>query len=112
MASLQFESGRLTPVYHPMGTRSDGEPRYKRANYDILDWAISATGIFDRYVVPLGIERVTGLDLNDSDRPDGSDAIDVGQEFGFYGKTYFIVEPHEGNGSKDELFSIHAFGYL
>ena len=111
MAALQFESGKLSAVYHPMGT-VNGEPRYKRANYDVLDWGVSSTAVVNRYVMPLGIDRVAALDLNDNDRLDASDAIDVGQEFGFYGKQFFIVEPHEADGNSDTLFALHSFGYL
>ena len=109
--ALQFETGKLHAVYHPIGS-VNGEPRFKRANFDVLDWSATSTGIVQRYVLPLGFQRVTDSDLNDNDRVAGSDAIDVGQEFGFYSNKFFVVEQSEGSGQEDSLFSVHSFGYL
>lgn len=106
-----WESGRLTAVYHPVGTRSDGELRLKRANYDVLEWQGPGATRTSTYVVPLGFERVTDSDLEDYIHSDARDAIEVGQEFGFYQKGVAIVEPHQADGS-DSWVGLQFFGHI
>ncbi len=106
-----WESGRLTAVYHPAGFRTDGELKLKRANYDVLEWVGPGATRMSTYVVPLGSgERITHSDINDYTN-ENRDALDVGQEFGFYQKRIAIVEPHEGNGS-DSWVGLQFFGYI
>jgi hypothetical protein len=111
MTDLTFESGKLTAVYYNIGRREDRTNKLMRANFDVLDWGVSSART-DRYAVPLGIERITNEDLNDPLTPsDAREAIDVGQEFGFYQAGEFIIETHDGNGG-DSFFGVHSFGLL
>ena len=113
MASLLFENGTIREVWHPMG-ELNGQPRFKKANWEVLDWASTSAGSVERYIVPVGFVRFTDADLNDivSPRTAASDAIDVGQEFGFYSFDRFIIEENESDGKKDSFIALHSFGYL
>ena len=110
MANAQIDTGRLTEIFHPIGIFDNGERRYKRANYDLLEWASVAGRKMETFVVPLGFERITDADLNDFDHL-SDEAIDVGQEFGFYTGDRIIVEPHQSDGS-DSWIGLQFFGYI
>jgi len=113
MSELRYESGRLIAVYVDVGRReSDRSPKLLRANFDILEWASTSGSAVERYAVPLGFERVTAVDINDNlTNSDNREAVDVGQEFGFYQTAPHIIGSHEGDGG-DSWFGIHAFGLL
>ena len=113
MSELRFESGLLTAVYFNIGPRADDRsPKLLRANFDALDWASTSGGAVERYAVPLGFERYTAADVNDNlTNSDNREAVDVGQEFGFYGAGSYIIETHDGNGG-DSWFGVHGFGLL
>ena len=113
MSELVFESGKLTAVYFNVGLRaSDRTPKLLRANFDVLQWGAAPSTRTDTYIVPLGFERVTAEDINDPlTVDDNREAIDVGQEFGFYQAGEHIIETHDGNGG-DSLFGIHSFGLI
>ena len=110
MPDAQRETGRLTAVYHPHGTFSDGTPRLRRANYDLLEWSSVAGRKMETFVIPLGFERITHSDLNDFDvGKDSGDATDIGQEFGFYRTRIVVIEPHEADGA-DSWIGLQFFG--
>lgn len=108
--TVQREKGRLTQVLHPHGTFSDGSPKFRRANYDLLEWSSVAGRKMETFVVPLGFERITHSDLNDfAAGQDTGDATDIGQEFGFYTGRSIVIEPHEADGS-DSWKGLQFFG--
>jgi hypothetical protein len=112
MADLVYESGKLTPVYYNVGLRStDRSLKLMRAAFDVLQWASTSGGRVETYAVPLGFERVTAKDVNDPLADDNREAIDVGQEFGFYGTTSHVIETNDGNGGNN-FFGVHSFGLL
>lgn len=107
MAESIWEGGRLTDVWTPVGRDAGGAARFRRANFDILNW-VSGTGTPDTYVLPLGIERVSAADV--VLKADGSGQL--GQEFGYYGGDSVVLETHQGDGMSDTLPALHAFGPL
>jgi hypothetical protein len=111
MAEPVYESGKLRAVWYKTGERDDGTPKLKRANFDVLQWAPVSGGVASKFVVPLGISRVDGKDLNDLVSIDAADVTEVGQEFGYYDGKNFVIEQHQHDGS-DSIWGVHGFGYL
>ena len=112
-AEIQRRTGRLTAVFHPVGTFEGGARKLKRANFDLLQWASTEGGISRTYVVTRGFERITSAELQAGFIPGNvaAEAIDVGSEFGFYGDGYEVVEyGGQGAGVTDSWKGLHAFG--
>lgn len=105
----QWESGKLKAVWYRIGSRDDGSPKLKRANFDVLQWKQPNGTTAETFVVPLGFTRITNEDLNDNVNDMGE--IDFGQEFGFYDKQSYVIEQHEHDGS-DSIFGVNGLGYL
>ena len=109
MAETIWEKGKLKAVYQPAGRRENGELRYRRANFDVLEWTAPGASRSDTFVVPLGLVRIvsadTNLNANDGD-------AQLGHEFGYYDPEITVVEPHEGDGRGDSWKSLHCFGYV
>lgn len=99
-----FETGILTPVMTFVGAATNGTKRYRRANYDLLNWD-AGSGVPSTYVVPLGTERINGAEtvLKDS--------AQVGHEFGYYGGDIYVIDPSSGDGS-DSVIGCHTFGFV
>ncbi len=104
MAESIWEAGKLRAVYNPIGRRENGERRFRRANFDVLEW--KPNGSRATYIVPLGITRIAASETN------LREAEGFGHEFGYYDLDPIIIEPHEGDGKSDSWMSLHAFGYL
>lgn len=105
MAESIWEAGKLTAIYHPVGRRIDGGSRYRRARFDLLQWASTSGSREELYVVPVSITNADAGDINLKDT--GQDA-----EFGYYGLERVVVEPHEADGHADTWTALHTFGYL
>lgn len=101
-----FENGRLTDVWTPAGRDPGGALRFRRANFDVLLWAASSANVPEHYVVPLGLERISGADV--ALKADGSPQI--GQDFGYYSADSLVIDTHQGDGMSDTLQSLHSFG--
>ena len=106
--ALKWESGVLKQVWFNVGKRDDGSPKLQRAPMDVLQWASVPGGAVEEYVIPLGTERVSSADVNDPLSSDGREAVDVGQEFGFYVNDAFVIDMVSGHG--DGTFSVQFFG--
>lgn len=106
MPQTVWEAGRLTDVWMPVGVSDEGNVRFRRANFDILQWASVLNGAPDTYVVPLGTDRF----------PTSEVALkgtwQVGQEFGYYVKDSLYTETHQGDGQSDSVTALHNFGYV
>ena len=101
-AQADFQTGRLTAIYNQVGNDAAGQPRYVRANFDLLEWA-EGSGRRETFVVPLGTERISSDDV-------GVQAEwQVGREFGYYTLAPLVLEPHQANGS-DSWIGLHGFG--
>ena len=107
MAETIWEKGRLRSVFEPVGKRANGEVRYRRANFDVLEWASTATGDAELYVIPLGFGRIEPGQFNVPVHDFNS-----GSEFGYYTLWRDIVEPHESDGKSDTWKALHGFGAL
>ena len=105
MAESIWEKGRLREVFEPAGKRSDGERRYRRANFDLVEWASTPTGDPELYVAPLGFNRI-----NDGQFNVPATDFNAGAEFGFYSLWREIMEPHEADGKSDTWKALHYFG--
>jgi hypothetical protein len=99
-----WENGKLISIWTPIGKRQNGEAKYRRANYDLLKWAKTASTIEETYIVPLG-NRISS---NAAALQDAQ----YGMEFGFYSLERRVIEPHEADGTKDSWDSLHTFGYV
>ena len=107
MAESIWTTGKLIPVYQPVGTRANGERRYRRAGFDLLLWADTAGGDESLWINTRGSDQV------DSSQVDlVTEAHEVGHEFGFYTPGAIIVEPHEGSLSDDTWQSVQSFGFI
>lgn len=104
MADSTWETGRLISIWHPVGRRSDGAMRYRRARYDLLLWSPDGIVAADNYVVPTGITEVDPLEIN------LRDTGQTGMEFGYYTNGHIIVDFHEPDGRDDTWKSLHFFG--
>ena len=100
-----FEQGQLNVVWSFVGKDSNGNDRYRRAPFDILNWSSDA-GYPQTYIVPLGLERVSAADV--VLKADGS--LQIGQEFGYYTGYRFVIDPSQGDGMGDTLQQLHTFG--
>ena len=107
MAEAIWTTGKLIPVYQPVGRRANGERRYRRAPFDLLMWASVAGGDESLWINTLGFG---GTDSSQVDLV--NEAHEVGHEFGFYHPGGVIVEPHEGSFNDDTWQSVQAFGYI
>ena len=106
MAEAIWTTGKLIPVYQPVGTRANGERRYRRAGFDLLLWSPTADGDESLWINTLG-------DRTDSSHVDlVTEAHEVGHEFGFYTPGAVIVEPHEGSLDNDTWQSVQSFGFI
>ena len=111
MSELQFESGNLTPVFYNLGPRhSDRRPRLFRAPVDLLQWgAVPATRV-DTYVVPVG-NRVDSGPVGEPRASAEREAIEVGQEFGYYdGRSIVPGMGAEDFKTNDSVWSVQFFG--
>jgi hypothetical protein len=107
MAEAIWTTGKLIPVYQPVGRRANGEQRYRRAPFDLLMWADQAGGDEVLWINTLGFGSI------DSSQVDlVTNAHEVGHEFGFYYPGAVIVEPHEGSLDNDTWQSVQSFGYI
>jgi hypothetical protein len=105
----QWQTGKLTPVFQPVGRRTSGETVYRRAAFDLLQWAPVAGNDEELFVSTHGFEALNSDAVN---LLSDGDAISAGGEFGFYTLDQFVSEPHEGDGVGDDIQSLHGFGYL
>lgn len=109
MAEQVWTTGKLTPIYTPVGTNSDGSVRYRRAPFDLLQWASTPGGDAEVYVNTLGFQSTGAEDIG---LLDDTDAITVSHEFGWYMLGRIVLEPHDGNGLDDTWASLNSFGYI
>jgi hypothetical protein len=105
MAETVWETGKLRAVWHPIGKRANGEQRFRRANFDVLQWA-STGGAWDTYIVPLGTARITNADVT------LLEAERIGTEFGYYDIEPIVIDVHESDGRSDSWKALHSFGYI
>lgn len=99
-----FEAGVLTDVWTFVGYAANGNKRFRRANFDLLNWD-AGSGAPSTYVVPLGLERISQAEIILKDTPQ------VGHEFGYYGGDSAIVDSIPGDGS-DTFVGLNCFGYV
>ena len=106
MAEIAWETGKLQAVLHPVGKRANGEQRYVRGNYDVLEWQAPGASAPSQYVVPLSIgERISAGGVNLTD-------VQIGHEFGYYDLERHVIELHEADGRGDSWRSLHSFGTI
>jgi len=111
MSELQFESGNLTQVFYNLGPRhSDRRPRLFRAPIDLLQWGAAPSTRVDTYVVTIG-NRVEAGPVGDTRAAAGREAIEVGQEFGYYdGNVITLDMGPEDFKTNDSVWSVQFFG--
>lgn len=106
MAEQVWTSGRLTAVYQPVGRDGLGRERFRRAAFDLLEWAPVDGDPVNVYV------NTVGSELPNSASADLKEAFANGHEFGFYRLDSIVVDPHQGNGEDDTWVALHSFGYI
>lgn len=99
-----FQTGRLTAIYNQVGNDAAGQPRYVRANFDLLEWASTSSSRRETYVVPLGIERIASEDVQVQNE------FQLGREFGYYQIEPLVLDQHQHNGLTDNWIGLHGFG--
>jgi hypothetical protein len=103
MADTIFQAGKLTAVYAPVGRRANGELRYRRARFDLLEWA--PTGVdAATFILPLALTGIAADQLNLDEPPER-----YGLEFGYYTVESIVLEQYQGDGS-DSWKGLHTFG--
>jgi len=108
MADSAWNDGRLVRVLHPVGKFANGEPRYKRANFDLLFKDFNGDGIEEQYILSPPADR-QGFD---SERINSAlQSREEATEYGFYEKEDFIMDI---NGFPDEESwpYLHNFGQV
>jgi hypothetical protein len=105
MAQTVWESGKLTDVWAPVGRSDEGNVRFRRANFDLLNWSQTG-GQQEVYVLPGVGDRFPGQEVN------LKDSWQTGVEFGYYGKDSAFAETHFGDGQSDSVFALHSFGFV
>lgn len=103
MAETIWQTGKLYFVLEPVGTDANGEKRYQRAGYDVLLWSPTSGGQLERYMVPVSIENVTGLGVNDTGK-----TWQWRNEFGAYSSSPIIRESHDTDGWNE----LHYIGLI
>lgn len=98
-----FRTGKLTPIYTPLGKDDRGRQRYVRERYDQLEWSSASGQRTAVYAVPLGIEVISNNPNTQVIDPD------IGREFGFYGLDKIIADRHLHDGS-DGFIGLQFFG--
>lgn len=106
MAEAIWTTGKLIPVYQPVGIRANGERRYRRAPYDLLSWASTAGADEALYI------NTVGNPIASEPADVVNEAHEYGHEFGYYGLGGVVVEPHVGNGSDDTWQAVQSFGFV
>ncbi len=100
-----FETGVLTDVWVPLGKNALGNQRFRRANFDVLNWDPTGVGAPSTFVVPFGLERISQAEIV------LKDTGQVGIEFGYYGGESLFLDPSQGDGS-DSVIGCNSFGFV
>jgi hypothetical protein len=88
-----------------VGIDSFGNPRYRRAQFDILFWDSDSAGTEEQYInVPAQVQ-IDSTEINEAGRD-----FELGNFFGFYGGKRNLVDP-SGNGDDETWLGLHSFGY-
>ena len=103
MASI-WANGRLKAVYHQIGKHANGQPKYRRAQFDFLIWDSDGDGVPEQYV-NVGYTETAASEINDTGQEH-----EVGSFFGFYEPGYEILDPH-GHHDEKSWPALHAFGF-
>ncbi len=98
-----FETGRLTPVYSPLGKTASGQLRYVRERYDQLEWVSPGATRTATFAVPLG-SIIVGNNPDEQVQDQ-----EFGREFGYYSLDSIVADRHQHNGS-DSFVGLQFFG--
>ena len=104
MADWAWTNGRLSRVVHPVGKFSNGEDRYRRAQFDYLAWDI--TGTEQQYVLVPNADYQHGVQESINSAVQQHEA---GAAFGFYDGSTKIMEA-EGSDDTESINGLHSFG--
>ena len=102
-----WQSGKLRAVFSPAGVNANGEARYARNNFDLLQWQEPGASIAAPWVVSPTADSVPpGEEIN------GGDLLDEGlaQEFGFYELMPLLLESYRDSGDFTSAQDLHFFG--
>lgn len=105
MASV-WANGRMTAVFHRIGTDPvTNEPRYRRANFDFLEWDSDGDGVAENY-----INTSVALVTNTTEIQQTGQESDIGLMFGAYREGFEIVDV-SNPGENDTWRGLHSIGY-
>lgn len=104
MAENLWQKGKLTAVMYPAGTHeNNGEKRYQRAPFDVLNWIPPGGTDMETFLVPVGHE-FPGLNLS------AQQDEQLGMEFGYYTGEQLILETYQAGGQDVGWRGVHTFG--
>lgn len=108
MADNAFQKGELTEVIYPVGTSERGEVRYKKANFELLQWKPPGASLEELYIITTSPAEFDIGQLNLAGHQD----FQNGSDFGFYTGNQVILEPHQADGSDSGWRGVHGFDFL
>ena len=115
MALNIWQRARITAVYSPVGTHSNGDVKLTRQNFDILKWTPPGGTADETFVVspradshsPIGI-------IENHARANSTNVLDEGltQDYGWYTPEPLVVDFNRNskNGDDENLLDFHFFG--
>ena len=105
MAKL-WSGARVRQVYHHVGKHSNGDNRYRRANFELIKWDSDGDGVEEVYVNAGAPSELKSIALADTGQEH-----DFGAMFGHYELGIDIVDFKGFGPDYDSIYSLHAFGY-
>ena len=114
MALNVWQSAKITSVFAPAGTDSNGDVKYARQNFDVMRWSGPGGGDDETWVVSPRADSHPPIGLIENFlRGQSTNVLDEGltQDYGFYTADRLIIDQAGVPDAADEkLTDFHFFG--
>lgn len=114
MALNVWQSAKITSVFSPVGTHSNGDVKYSRQRFDVMRWASPGNTDDETWVVSPTADSYTPIGLVENFlRRKSSNVLDEGltQDYGWYTADRLIIDSVGVPDAADEKLSdFHQFG--
>ena len=114
MALNTWQRAKITSVFSPVGTHSNGDVKYSRQNFDVMRWKKPGGTADETWVVSPTADSYTPISLVENfARPSSTNVLDEGltQDYGWYTADRLIIESVGAPDAADEkLTDFHFFG--
>ncbi len=115
MALNKWQRAKITSVFSPVGTHSNGDVKYIRRKFDVMRWKKPGGTEDETFVVSPTADSSPPISLlENANRPGLRDVVDEGlsQDFGWYTADRLVVALNHDpkNGDDENLLDFHFFG--